>query len=58
MINVNLIFRDGYAYLRFGIHLEKGSPIYSGGQLQIGLWFTTWHLALRPQLPRHGLIHF
>lgn len=40
------------------VHLIKGSPVCSGGQLQIGLWFTTWHLAAIPQVPGHGSIHF
>lgn len=29
-----------------------------GGQLQIGLWLTTRHLALNPHTPTHGSIHF
>lgn len=36
----------------------KGSP--SGrfsGQVQIGLWPTTWHRASRPQLWMHGSLH-
>lgn len=40
------------------VHLVKGSPVYLGGQLQIGLWFTTWHLALIPQVPGQGSMHF
>lgn len=36
---------------------EKGSPMYPSGQLQIGLWFTTSHLALIPQTPTHGFWH-
>jgi hypothetical protein len=44
--------------LRIGRHLMNGSPEYLGGQLQIGLWLTTWHLALMPQVPGHGSIHF
>lgn len=44
--------------LRIGIHLMKGSPVCLGAQLQIGLWFTTWHRAFIPQVPGHGSIHF
>ena len=39
-------------------HLEKGSPVKPGAQLQIGLWFTTWQRALRPHVPGHGSTHF
>lgn len=39
-------------------HLINGSPVYPWGQLQIGLWFLTWHLALIPQVPGHGSTHF
>lgn len=40
------------------MHLVKGSPVRCGGQLQIGLWFTTWHWAARPHVPGHGSVHF
>lgn len=36
----------------------NGSPRNPWGQLQIGLWFTTWQFALTPQVPGHGSIHF
>lgn len=36
----------------------KGSPVWPDIQLQIGLWFTTWHCALNPQVPGHGSWHF
>lgn len=39
-------------------HLMKGSPVYLGGQLQIGLWLITWHLALTPHVPGQGSTHF
>lgn len=39
-------------------HLMNGSPVYWGGQLHIGLWFTTWQIAAIPQVPGHGSIHF
>lgn len=39
-------------------HLVKGSPVKPGAQLQMGLWFTTWQRALRPQVPGHGSWHF
>lgn len=39
-------------------HLTKGSPVVFEGQLQIAEWLMTWHLALIPQVPRHGSSHF
>ena len=39
------------------LQAENGSPIYPVGQLQIGLWFTTSHLALIPHTPTQGLTH-
>lgn len=39
-------------------HLINGSPVYLGGQLQIGLWVTTWHSALIPHVPGQGSMHF
>lgn len=36
----------------------NGSPEYCGGQLQMGLWLTTSHLAPTPQAPGHGFRHF
>lgn len=39
-------------------HLINGSPVKPNSQLQIGLWFTTWHLALSPQTLSHGFLHF
>lgn len=44
--------------LRIGKHLVNGSPVYLGGQLHIGLWLTTWHLAFNPQVPGQGSMHF
>lgn len=38
-------------------HLVNGSPVWLGIQLQIGLWLTTWHLALIPHVPGHGSTH-
>lgn len=32
--------------------------MYPDGQVQMGLWLTTWHLAPIPQVPGHGSIHF
>lgn len=40
------------------IHLTNGSPLKSTAQLQIGLWFITWHRAFWPQTPAHGFLHF
>lgn len=45
-------------HLLIGIHRVNGSPVNLGRQVQMGLWFTTWHSALMPQVPRHGFIHF
>lgn len=36
----------------------NGSPVYRDGQLHIGLWLTTLHLALTPHVPGHGSWHF
>lgn len=36
----------------------NGSPLKLVGQLQIGLWFTTWQIALIPQVPTQGFLHF
>lgn len=35
----------------------NGSPVNPDGQLQMGLWFMTSHLALTPQAPEQGLAH-
>lgn len=40
-----------------GSHLTKGSPVKPAGQLQIGLWLITWHLAMTPHEPAQGFIH-
>lgn len=45
-------------FLRIGMHLANGSPVYRTGHVQIGLWFTTWHSALSPHTPGQGSIHF
>lgn len=44
--------------LRICEHLINGSPVSCEGQLQIGLWFITWHLAPIPQVPGQGSLHF
>lgn len=44
-------------HLRLGKQRTKGSPVNIEGQLQIGLWLTTWHLADTPQDPGHGSLH-
>lgn len=41
---------------RIGWHLEKGSPVRPGGQLQIGLWLMTMHWALSPHVPGQGSV--
>lgn len=48
----------GKIILRIGWHLMNGSPVIRGGQLQIGLWLTTSHLAPTPQDPAQGFMHF
>jgi len=40
------------------MHRTKGSPIKPTEQVHIGLWFTTWQLALRPHVAGHGSKHF
>lgn len=45
------------AILRMGWHLTKGSPVKRGGQLQIGLWFTTSQRAPTPHVPGQGFLH-
>ena len=37
---------------------SNGSPVYPGGQLQIGLWLTTRQSALAPHDPGQGSRHF
>lgn len=39
------------------MHRINGSPVYCVGQLQIGAWFTTVHIADKPQDPGQGLKH-
>lgn len=41
-----------------GVQRMNGSPVYRDGQLHIGLWLTTWHLAFIPHVPGHGSLHF
>lgn len=38
-------------------HLTKGSPVWPDEQLQMGLWFTTWHRAFTPHVPGQGSWH-
>lgn len=45
-------------YLLNGTHLINGSPVYLGGQMQIGLCLTTLHFASTPHDPTQGSIHF
>lgn len=44
--------------LSSGKHRINGSPVKPEAHEHIGLWFVTWHLALRPHVPGHGSIHF
>lgn len=50
--------RKTFFYLLIGMHRINGSPVCLLGQVHMGLWFTTWHIAPVPQVPGHGLIHF
>lgn len=40
------------------VQAAKGSPLKPWGHLQMGLWLTTEHSALTPQLPGQGSLHF
>jgi hypothetical protein len=40
------------------MHQTKGSPLKPTEQVHIGLWFTTWQLALKAHMPEHGSKHF
>lgn len=40
-----------------GLHSTNGSPSRPGGQLQVGMWFTTSQNAASPQVPGQGSIH-
>lgn len=55
----SVIFKlnDSKRHVHLGKQRTKGSPVNAGGQLQIGLWLTTWHLAVTPQDPGHGSLH-
>ena len=39
------------------MHLTKGSPVNPEGQVQMGLWISTAHWALIPQVPGQGSWH-
>lgn len=51
-------FENKKRNLRLGMQRMNGSPVNTGGQLQIGLWFNTWQRAEIPHVPRQGLLHF
>lgn len=55
---LNLNWKQRKLILPSRKHWTNGSPVNSGLQLQIGLWLTTRHSALKPQVPAHGSIHF
>lgn len=40
-----------------GLHDRNGSPVYSGGQEQIGMWLTVVQIASEPHVPGHGSMH-
>lgn len=48
----------GSNLLNRGMHLVKGSPVNDSLQLQIGLWFLTTHIVLRPHALGQGSEHF
>lgn len=54
----SVCFFYNWKNLRLGIQRMNGSPVNTGGQLQIGLWFNTWQRADIPHVPRQGLPHF
>lgn len=56
--NVNILVKIFLKILLMGVHLKNGSPVCFDGQLHIGLWLTTWHIAPIPHVPGQGLIHF
>ena len=39
-------------------HWVKGSPLNPELQVQVAIWFTTWHRAFMPQVPGQGSMHF
>lgn len=44
--------------ITIGAHLTSGSPVYPELQPQMALWLMGRHIALLPQAPKHGSIHF
>ena len=65
-LNVKTIYKQSsYIYLQtenksllgMGEHLAKGSPVNPGGQMHVGMWFTTLHCAPVPQVPGQGSTH-
>ena len=57
-INVNAYGIYICNLLQIGWQRTNGSPVYLTGQLHIGLWLTTVHLAPTPHVPGQGSIHF
>lgn len=43
--------------MRWISHATKGSPVYSCGHKQLGVWLTTRHCASKPQAPTQGFLH-
>ena len=43
--------------LHFLEHSSNAFPVYPGGQVQVGMWLKTRHLALVPQVPEQGSTH-
>lgn len=43
--------------LRVLEHSSNAFPLYPGGQVQVGMWLKTLHLALMPQVPGQGSTH-
>lgn len=51
-------FGSANGFSIIGWHRMKGSPVFLEGQLQMGLWLTTWQVALTPHVPGQGSMHF
>lgn len=59
VVSENVFGKQQYFFLRgIGMQRVNGSPVNWFGQLQIGLWLITLHLALIPQVPGQGSMHF
>lgn len=48
---------SGSILIGVGVHRMNGSPVNPGKQLHMGLWLTTVHSVLTPQVPAQGSTH-